>query len=373
MRRIIFSLLFSIIVLDTIGQEILTAKNNMYRPDDELTKKQILYKELGRSGQNVLWNLGEIETIDDSYSVIYSDRNLRIGTISGTEHKTRYYYELRNDSLLISGFENNTTLIVNNLPEVALRFPMQYGDSIDGVFHGKGIYCDKFRLRMFGTYKNKIDAIGMLILPGEDTLRHVIRVCSDRKIANITYPLDSCELDNANYDFGEDSIRYYISTNLPLIQMRTYTWYAAGYRYPVLETTTITEAGSDIYTSSFYCPQEEQSHLAYDYDNQLVREELIRHGGNSYDSTSGDMGFTYNIYQVGSSNQLKFEYELKKSAGFSYGIYGIDGTAYYYQPEIQQSCGVYSCVIDLGSNPTGIYILDMHVGDRQYTEKLIIR
>lgn len=106
----------------------------MPRSSDILVKQQVVYMNPGKSGKDILWDFSGLRFINQSYSVCYNSFPNNPQLIAGTEHQTRYYYVLSNDSLLVTGYENPTTIMKYDQPKLFLRFPMLYGDSINCFF-----------------------------------------------------------------------------------------------------------------------------------------------------------------------------------------------------------------------------------------------
>jgi hypothetical protein len=71
-------------------------------------------------------------------------------TLCGMEHNTRYYYSQKQDSLWAIGFENSTTLMDYLKPELKLRLPFCYGDTLRSNFEGKGQYSHRLDLKVKG-------------------------------------------------------------------------------------------------------------------------------------------------------------------------------------------------------------------------------
>lgn len=95
---------------------------NSPRPGDELIKQQVEYKDPGRDGANVIWDFGKLESINDEYSLVYSEpylidksqyimgrdtipsKEIKQGELLiGTEHNTMYYYRIKDNALWILG------------------------------------------------------------------------------------------------------------------------------------------------------------------------------------------------------------------------------------------------------------------------------
>ena len=141
-------------IISLFAQHSLQGKYNMFRPGDEIIKQQVEYKDPGRSGENVLWDFGKLTSINDSYTLDYSlSRDSMM--IVGTEHRTMYYYSLTGDSLLCHGYENPTTLVINEQPELLLKFPVHYGNSTFSYYNGNGKYCDRLKISTMGTVARK--------------------------------------------------------------------------------------------------------------------------------------------------------------------------------------------------------------------------
>jgi len=103
------------------AQYLLQSDLNLPRAGDEIIKQQVEYKNPGRSGENVLWDFGQLQSINDEYTLSYSSpglirdsiyilgldtismKNLAGGSLLiGTEHNTMYYYYLDKNRMWIS-------------------------------------------------------------------------------------------------------------------------------------------------------------------------------------------------------------------------------------------------------------------------------
>ena len=124
-------------------------------------------------------------------------------------------------------------------PELLLRLPLTYGDRHEGRFHGTSAYCEKVFSRTFGTYCVEVDGTGLMLLPSGDTLRHVSRVHITKLTSARFFPEVQRERMLKTYvdsiKFPVDSIQSGVARDTLVIETNNYRWYAAGYRYPVLE------------------------------------------------------------------------------------------------------------------------------------------
>lgn len=348
---------------------------NKFRAGDELTKHQIAYKEPGRSGIHVLWDLGETEPTNENYELSYTeDESHKDSLIIGTEHRTMYYYHTTDNSLTLNGFENNTTKVSYDMPEVLLKFPMSYGDSISGCFHGTGTYCDKVALRTFGRYVTKADAAGMLILPDGDTIRNVLRIHTERSVYGEYFHIDSLKTIS-KHPYSAERIDKQGDKCQTVIRNDVYRWYAQGYRYPILETlqTHTDEDGiENRFTTAFYYPPSEQNNLEYDNENREIQERLILHGGDFRNPLSGKAGFTYNAY-ISDDGVIRFEYGISSEAEISYAIYTPDGKTLYDSGTKRHAGGVYKEQFNTAGYAKGVYLINIRVNDNRYAEKILLK
>lgn len=244
MNKLTFFLCLLSIQLYSQSNHSLTSERNAYRAGDKLVKQQIEYKDAGSAGKNLLWDFRGINLINENYTLDYfiTDSS-RMDTLCGIEHNTRYYYYQNNNSLWAIGFENSTTNLEYQQPELKLRFPLSYGDTLYSKFNGQGEYCHRDSIKVSGYTRVLVDAEGDLMLPWRETVKRALRV---------------------------RTTRYYTQTGNDSIEMLfdTFSWYALGIRYPVFESikTTLTKnrgqaGGADtvVFNTSFYYPPELQT------------------------------------------------------------------------------------------------------------------
>jgi hypothetical protein len=346
----------------SFAQHRLTSNHNMMRPGDEILKLQVEYKHHGRSGENVLWDFGKLTPVNDEYTLKYTRK--RDSMIVGTEHRTMYRHKLSNDSLLLWGYENSTTLMKNKQPELLMKFPVSYKDKTFAFYHGKGVYCDRLELNALGTVETEADAYGMMVLPNKDTLKNVLRVRTIKKIAEETGPLHYGHASNDSLFVTADSINYRLSNDSAVFIVETYRWYERGYRYPIFETVRscvqrLDSSDPDFLNTAFFYPPQEHYYLADDPDNltELFGEE------NNNDSPNPKPGFnnsfTYNLYPNPVDQLLTVEYYLGEKCDTEIGIYDLRGIRLFDRKISAQSPGIHTLSIDMSGYARGNYILKL--------------
>jgi len=337
----------------------------MMRAGDEIVKQQVEYKDPGRSGENVLWDFGKLKTQNDEYKLTYSGRN---GKIAGTEHRTMYYYSLSGDSLFCHGFENPTTLMTDERPELLMKFPVKYGDSTFCCYNGNGRYCDRLKIGAMGTVTGKADAYGMMILPDGDTLKNVIRVHTVKTIAENTGPLFYHDLaDPVKTYVTDDSINYRLANDTVLLGVETYRWYVKGYRYPVFETVkSITDRHGEertFFDTAFYYPPQEHYYLENDPENlALLKEDADAETGGPQ-NTGPWAGLTYNFYPNPAVTNLEVEMYLPRTAHVRMQLTNRPGQVVWSRDFGIWREGINTAQIFVSPFPTGEYVLNMWVED----------
>jgi len=382
MKKIFYTILLLSLAVFVYGeQHTLTAEKNMMRSEDEIIKQQVDYKNPGRSGDNVLWDFGMLNLQNDAYKLFYTEgRNNRM---QGMEHNTRYYYELRNDSLFRTGFENHTTLSVNEQPELLLKFPVQYGDSTFSYYNSNGRYSERLKISTMGTTKTKADARGMMILPNGDTLKNVLRIRTNKKIAESTTPLRRTASKNVPEPYvSADSIEFRLQNDTVLLEVETYQWYVKGYRYPIFETVkSITNKHgeiTDFFDVAFFYPPQEHYYLEDDPENlfELTDEENNpddeQENGENDEQETGENNsqpiFTYNIYPNPVQHSLWLEYYTEKPATVTISLYNMQRHLLYNTRNVCQQGDVRHIEINMSPFFVGHYMLIIDTGYEIYNE-----
>jgi len=211
-----FITFFAVLGLNAQNSHSLTTGRNAYRAADQLVKQQVTFKDPGSSGKGLNWDFSTLQPINENYSLNYFiPDSIRMDRLCGQEHNTRYYFRQQQDSLQAVGYENSTTYMEYTVPELRMHFPFSYGDTLFSYFTGKGEYCHRIPLAVKGYTRIMADAEGDLKLPEFNTVKKALRV---------------------------HTLRHYTETGKDSVEMTldTYSWYAAGIRYPVFESIKTT-------------------------------------------------------------------------------------------------------------------------------------
>ena len=361
MRKLLFLLLSGIPALLS-AQHRLDAHLNLPRAGDDIIKQQVEYKNPGRSGENVLWDFSHLTLINDEYQLLYFEAD--DGLLVGMEHLTKYYYALANDSLLLWGFENPTTQLMNDRPELLLHFPVHYQDRTRSYYHGHGLYGNRMEMDAMGTVETEADAYGMLVMPDKDTLRNVVRTRTVKYIAEELKPIsDDYYLlpDSLKPVVSCDSIEHRLTTDSTLIAVETLRWYAKGYRYPVFETVRswvdkIEGQEIESFGTAFFYPPGDHYYLEDDEENRVLLEN------ESVEANPWE-GLTYNFYPNPVVDNLQIEVFMPKSGQVKMQLTNRTGLIVWKQDFGVWSVGIHTPSVYVGAFPVGEYVLNLCFDD----------
>lgn len=385
MRKVFYLIIVGLLLPLFIQAQMLNMSSNLPRKGDRLIKHQVTPCEPGENGYQQIWDFSNVKLQDATYELTYVEQGT--DTIIGTEHRTMYYYHTSGDSLFCIGYENPTTFIAYQRPELLFAFPVFQGRSVTDYFDASGSYCDRLNIRLRGKSRVMADASGVLILPEGDTLRKVLRICTHRQIHQRMTPKDvipdSLYTSSIPFALDCDSIEYLLASDSIHLKTETWRWYADGYRYPVFETmkSTIYKFGNayEHFTTSFvYLPDEQYYDLPYDIDNQERRDLIADEhherewkdaGENTRDRRS-DQIIDYS-YGIGSEGDLYITYELKQPGEVYLSLFDLQGRQLTTIQRANQPVGNYKETISMNGYPKGEYILRITVGEKVYGEKVV--
>lgn len=353
MKKILLILLVGLFSISLSARNFyaLSAQRNAYRAADQITKQQVEYKEPGTAGLGKVWDFSSVNPINEEYTLNYfipdSTDMLRI---CGMEHNTRYYYRQQGDSIWGTGYENNTTIMEYTRPELRLRFPFAYGDTLCSRFEGTGQYGRRLALSVKGTTRVEADAMGSLILPGNDTIKRALRVFTLRHYTQT----------------GKDSVE---------MNLETYSWYAAGIRYPVFESIRTTihkktspqpspqgegargggEMDTTIFSTSFYYPPAKQI-------SQIATLPIP--ADSLYDDEGAAGVFTEaTLFPNPVVSNLVIKYKLTRQANIWFSVHNSMGVQFAVTAPENLEAGEHRTVVPMGSLNHGTYLIYVHVDD----------
>ena len=375
MKKNLTTIILAVVTLYGNGQNL--AGTFLPRANDEICRQTVTFSVAGEGAENILWDFSGLEPKGNSFTVTYTEEDAYEGLIVGTEFNTRHYYQASTDSLLLRGYENNLTKVEYDRPELLLHLPLTYGERQETLFHGTACYCERLFLRLFGTTNVEVDATGSMLLPSGDTLRHVSRVHIQKLKAEQQYPqLTTGQELKAYVDsltFTEDSIRQRMQDGRLLMLTDTYRWYAAGYRYPILESVAYGPQGAEpLQTVTLYSPPEEQRTL-YDEENEQLRQLLaaIDSQGNGGTGNKDNNSSPLSRCAVGvNGGTVTIDYDLTQPATISALICNTQGMLFLQQSQTSEAGTGHQLTLDCHALHQGEYILYLNVNGQVMSRKV---
>ena len=378
MKRIIITAIVAVAVQLGYAQG---TTSHLLRNGDVVLRQQAAWTSAGEAGENIVWDFSNLNISDTQDEVTYEDVPARDGVIAGTKSLTRHYYAMAGDTLLSLGYESNTTLTDYGRSEALALMPLRLGNSLGGTIHGTVMYSERIMARTYGTYDNRVDGTGCMVLPSGDTLRHVTRLHLHRVTGTECFP----------YVNTGDSLRHIVYTACPLtdngmaqrmatdstlLATDTYLWYAEGYRYPILETTATGPAGqAPVSMEAYYCAPEEQV-LMYDVENEQIRSVLAAAdalrdaNGNSPAAANGGSGILSSCVVSFSGDVVTVSYTPEVGVSLRLLLCDVSGVVYRSATGDGMSG---SMALDCSGLRRGEYVLYIQAGGDIRTEKIALQ
>ena len=379
-RRIILAILCLLTQFKVIEAQT-TSEANSYRRGDKVKRQQVTYMPLEENGQHAVWDLSGMEVMNNTIMRFLGEEADCSQQVVCIVQSRRMPYTLCGDSLLIDGYEDYTTRMNYDLKEAWLQFPMYYGQSLSGFLSGRGFYCDKVFVRELGSYTTKADATGMFILPDGDTLRHVLRLTTERIVSTVMQPLDSVRSNHGDSIIidSPDSIAARLICDGQRLLYVIRRWYAAGYRYPILEDVSVCRAEDrakvPLQAMAYYYPPEAQEQLPTDDVNIRIREAIARGeynseneganrgAGNGFDSND-DKKNPFSHYQIQQNEENKtitVSYGLTGTHTVSFMISNTSGIVYRSMSQTNNAGNGYTATLSYSGVSRGQYVLSIGV------------
>ncbi|WP_221412220.1 T9SS type A sorting domain-containing protein [Dysgonomonas sp. 25] len=366
-----FLLLISLLSYSTYSFSQLTKEHNTIRCGDVLIKQQVEYIAPGDPGKSIIWNFTTLQSINDEYKLTYSPAPLQGDSlyimgyntfekedntilpsdlIVGTEHNTMYYYQIKDNTLLLLGHENPVVKLQYTPAYPQITYPFNYGNTISAPYTTRGYYSGTEPIHTQGIVTITADAYGKMILPGGDTINPVLRIKTIQTIQDLSINTVSQEPTSEKH-------------------LETYRWYTKGYRYPIFETirNIDTKDNSILFATSFYYPPQEHLYIDTDPDNQRILDEMWDINKKKEDKSEEtkkenitNLIANYNYYPNPIQDNLTLSYELSQQAKVQITLYSIvDGTMYYRSKQQVQEAGRHQTNIDCHTLPKGAYVLQI--------------
>jgi hypothetical protein len=290
------------------AQTIVTYQNNSLRVCDSNTYREIQYADPGNAGAGQLWDFSTI--VDAGKNIVSAIQCAEIPKMNGVndysllldENGYEYFMSSGDKDLVEQGYVNKEQKLVLSYsdPVVKIKYPFAYGDQFTDHFKGVALYDETSSIELMGDITVSADGYGTLILP-DRVIEGALRVKSVKQGLQV----NMCGTN----DFT----------------ITKYSWYASGFRYPVLNLVT-TESrlnrGAPIITRS----------ANTNIQQFIVKSTVLGMDILAQSKTSSSIAGKQEVKVLVSPNpfgdQLKFEYTLPGQMNVSIALFDGSGKSF---------------------------------------------
>ncbi len=349
----ILSIVIVVCCWQTMSAQVpISSEANSFRAGDKLCKVQVDYVAPGDCGPSEVWTLGQItKKSKDFMQTIASARD----TIAIFEHGRIQHYLVHGDTLVDKGEQSRRAFCLYSQERPMLRYPFQYGDSLAGSFIGKGRE-ENINTTRSGWGYSVADGMGMLT-DGDDTIPHITRI----------------------HFFDDYTDTYYTGDTIDFhIRCDRYSWYCAGYRYPIMESTRWTSVVEDSVVLPFdsvtflFLPVM-QMELAEDAVNDSILNQVtIADAANAAAQPSTKSALTsINAGLSADGTRLDICYTLDGESGIDFCACDILGNILGHAHHDNQEAGEWQECLTLSRRPIGsTLMLNIKCGEQIISMKV---
>ena len=364
---------------------------NEYRIKDNLHTQQVSYMYFNQmEGNNLVWNMNDCKVLNADYSVKFVDNRDSFfhAPLSRLEAGTNYRYDIHDGTMFLKGFKNKTTRIKYDIPIATMRLPLVYNDELQGVYSGKGEDIMEHCVRIFGHYHTKVCGKGTLVTLDGDTLPNTLLLHSQRTISSTFSSLQEQLSRYGTLDsipsLSPDSMPETVKNDSDKLIMDTYSWFAPGYRYAILETVKIYQAlppNAPILQTAFYNAIDDQANLPDDEENAAIRRAILKNDSpHLYASERmGQAGKSIiylndniraSISRNGSGMRLSIDYKVESNDKVSVSLYNLSGMQLFAKDMGNKKKGFYNDNFVINSISKGVYVLTVFVNGTPYSKEI---
>lgn len=363
---------------------------NIPRDGDRLVRKQVEMPII-QYCDSMLWDFSSLP-LKNSYSELrYISQNDSVLVRVERRENTSFIYA--NDGLKMVSSRGQGKKLDYAMAERRIRYPMNYGDSISCYFYSEGTSGGTNFLRQEGVTSVAVVGRGRLITPDCDSLRHVLlirykRVGTtelggdfDKSLSN---SLDSTLL---SHDSIECAMRNDSITHLHEV----YSWWARGYRYPILESERLVsfyngQPADSVKVAHYVSPHYQEYYLEEDTCNAHWREvESLEpfdmpQRANTINAPSNGRNPMELGYMAGHDNDCELSplivdasttlgYHAVTQSDISISIFDAAGTQLHTRT-VSGRQGYGSIVIDTSGLPSGVFMVIVEIGKESFSFKI---
>lgn len=345
-----FQVLFALAMFIKVANAQCTIKHetNGLRTGDTLSVMTLPYVDAGDEGNGVCWDFSNLP-ITAKHKIWFTVDSLSTPLI--IEAGCNYKYRMRNDSLLITSYEDPQTLVEYEHSKLIMTYPFSLGDTLFSTFLGRGVYCGRHNLWKSGSAKTEADGQGVLVLEKGDTIRNVMRIYS-LIATSVCMNTDSLLKDSASF---QQNIEEH------------YLWYARGHRYPIFEikTSTLYDDMIPIYTEQWARKLRLSAECSV---TDTLNSAILLADSLSLSNEPVESVIDYTITHK--NNLVTLNYSLSSHARLHIIVADAMGILHYRKTEVLEAGDNYEMQVDLNGLRRGRYIIYINVNGTIYNHKV---
>lgn len=344
--------LWAVMPVCVLAQNTLTKATNLMRNADTVNYQSMEYSYQRDNGKDAVWDFSDIDGLDEEYPLSFVIDTL--GNYMMEDDNGLSTYSLFSDLLKRTREENRLQRIVYHQPKLAMKYPLQYGDSLSLPFSGAGTYCGDHHIRVSGQVNIQADGLGTLILPRLDTLHNALRVYTLTS-TSIAMDMDSISLDTAR-------IRQEIAER--------YDWYVRGYRYPLYGTVLRTSYSGLTPVAKRQCAYSLQPDGLLYASADVANDSILHNDSISRDKQAraekNIIHYTVDVY----GSTVSLNYTLDEDASVTSLVSSVMGIIYRQNRRNSKAGEGGTIQFDCSGLRRGQYILYINVNGKVYNEKV---
>jgi len=320
------------------AQTVLTYATHGMQEGDVLTLTKLTDFNVGNGGANQVWDFSNaqengIETIDYNINPNASP-SAKKSFACLMNKKTTVFHTISNTEKLYYGLSSNNARVDFETPIKEMMFPFQYQSQILGEMKGTYTTLSSGRTeKIDGNYSVTADGWGTLILPNGVTLKNVLRVVYFKDYSQTMW----------NIDYQ--------------IEVKHYLFYAAESRYPVLQVKDVKTTCDCVCKFSELTACYNPNVVANKKPQPQIVPEILE--------------FNYTLYPNPVKTELQVEYYISANAKIKMSILDLTGKKLKTIVNTKQDLGSHSVATNVQNFTNGIYVLEIQVNDKVYTETFI--
>lgn len=388
MRRRVVIIIISILVVNIVAYAYyLNREYNMPRNGDILKAEELVRVPVTTIGNDVTWDFSDLSVACSDISIRYIKPNDSV--MVKCKRKEMSYYTIAGDSVSLTEYCAPDKRLEMIRPELLAVYPMGYTSCAADFFYSEGTIDGSYYMRQAGNSCTAIEAKGRLITPDCDSLRHVLLAHRYRVGTTYISPDFSKSFLNSRDSLmlSNGSILEWMSSDTITHSIDTYSWYAQGYRYPVIEQNIVRTYYNQVQVDSvsqtlYFSPNMQEEDLAEDELNDSLRIankndpwEFNRPVDNRNGGYQGDnLGFlaqgnVCSLSPILVDNSTTLFYNCESPTTIDVRIYNMGGALISYcNNNVSNSHG--SLCINTAQLRQGEYIVNAKIGNEVFSFKI---